>query len=468
MGRPRRAARAYDRLLENPLSLGHYVRAVRRQAWLVAVALAVVLGSAALLLAVREPVYRASMKIVVGQGGGVFRPDAGGSVDSFTQTMTNLLESRIVAERAIDTARMPTTADELLAHLHVSTEPQSSVLSVTYDAMDRTEAVRALAAVGLAFRELLPHSLSGGTQVTASVFDPPHAASDRVSPHPARTLVIAALLGLVVGMILVVARETLRPRVRGVAEAEEAFGAPVLGAVPSQPCDRGPALDALAANVRFGGLAGAGRVVVVTSPLRGDGRSTVAASLGAALRLAEDVICVEADAGRGLSSRLGAGPAALGLVDVLLGRCELDRALVGVAHGDEERGAERPRAAAGAAVAAPSRVTGLRLLPLGEAGAGLAAALTPDAAAHLMGALRDAARYVVVDAPPLLEGAGARALAANADALIVVALDGRTTMACARAVRDVLERRIAVSAGVVLLGSRELVPERWSLVTPHG
>jgi capsular polysaccharide biosynthesis protein len=236
---------------DGPPSLRHYARAVRRQAWLVVVVLIAVAVSAGILVARQDPVYRASMKIVVGQGGGVFRPDAGGSVDSFTQTMTNLLESNVVADRVIADAGLRTSADELLENVAVSTRPQSAVLTVTYDSTDKDEAVDVLNRLGSAFRDLVPQSLRRAAapetredgspgEVTASVFDPAHVDADPVSPRAARSLLIAGMLGLVVGVILVVARETLDTRVIGVNETEDAFDAPVIGALPSRLRSRAP------------------------------------------------------------------------------------------------------------------------------------------------------------------------------------------------------------------------------------
>jgi polysaccharide biosynthesis transport protein len=227
------------------------------------------------------------------------------------------------------------------------------------------------------------------------------------------------------------------------------------------------ALDVLIANVRSGLLRGVGGVVVVTSAAPREGRSTVAASLGRGLAFAGDVICVEADAGvPGMSAYLGAEAPEAGLLDVLTGRIKLNRALVsvGAAGAIEERMGERLHVAAAPAARARApakrRVTALRLLPAGRAGIGLATALTPEATEQLMTSLRGAARYTVIDAPPLLHGAGALALAAKADAVVVVARDGVTKRADAIAARWILGQLVGISVGVVLVGCSEPVSEQ--------
>jgi succinoglycan biosynthesis transport protein ExoP len=468
----------------------HYLRAARRHAWLVAAALVAVVLSAGALLLLQQPVYRASMKIVVGQAGGVFQPDASGSVDSFTRTMTNLLQSQVVAERVIARSRVDATPDELLAGIGVSAEPQSSVLTVTYDSTDRREAATVLGAVGSVFAELVGERLGAGTDrrasapVTATVFDPAHVDSEPVAPRPARTLAVAILLGLLVGAGLVALREALNQRIYGVGEAEEALDAKVVGTLPRQLRGRTPylqgrgangdgaaALDVLGANVRFGPI-GRAKVVVVTSARPGDGRSTVAACLGVALGLGDDVICVDAD-GRtpGLAGYLGVQAPEVGLRDILVGRAGLDEALLDVQHavvGIPEDGGAARQLSAGWTTPAPIAPVrhgiGCRLLAHGRSEQSPAPVATSDATARLMTALRHAARYAIIDAPPLLDSAGGFALAASADAVIVVARDGVTTLADATAVAAILERLPDRTYGVVLTDSRDSVAELWPVV----
>src|SRR5690606_36660153 len=54
-----------------------------------------------------------------------------------------------------------------------------------------------------------------------------------IFPNPAVTLSLAAVLGLMLGVMVVIARESMSTRIRSRADAESAgIGAPVLGAIP--------------------------------------------------------------------------------------------------------------------------------------------------------------------------------------------------------------------------------------------
>ena len=78
---------------ENQSSLAHYLSVVRRQLWLILLLPAVALASAGVVVLLQDTVYRASSKIVVGQGGGVFQAQFGNAVDPFSSTMRNLVSS---------------------------------------------------------------------------------------------------------------------------------------------------------------------------------------------------------------------------------------------------------------------------------------------------------------------------------------------------------------------------------------
>src|SRR2546430_1434505 len=95
----------------------HYGAVLKRQGWLVAIIVVCAVAGAVAITAVQTSVYRASMKIVVGQGNGFFQPQFGSSVQPFTQTMTSLLESDIVARRVIQSQQLSLTPRGLLSQL---------------------------------------------------------------------------------------------------------------------------------------------------------------------------------------------------------------------------------------------------------------------------------------------------------------------------------------------------------------
>jgi succinoglycan biosynthesis transport protein ExoP len=471
----------------SPPPLRHYLEVVKRQAWLIAgVTLIAVATAAVASMYAQERIYRASMKVVVGQGGGVFEPQYGSQVQPFTLTMTNLLESDIVASTVIDNLQLKGTPRQLLANLNVTSRTESSVLELSYDSPNSDQAVAILSEIGSVFARLVDQRLGSGVEstrpgqdaplpITASVFDPAHLQPGVVSPRPKRTIMVSAVLGLIIGILLAFARDALDDRVRGRRSAEEWFGAPVIGTLPKNlgrrpfglrgappPNDDAvpEALYRLRANLQFsqGGISGP--VLVITSALVDDTSGVVAANVGVTLAMAGyDVICVEADLRYPQLERsldVASGP--LGLLDVLEDNVSVDRVLVPVELGGPAASIEPVHAASVIrkprgprnGKAAPTRSStiegsdravqgSLRVLPVGRVPSNPADVFTRDRVVGLLEALRGRAEYIIISTPAVLTFGDAFPVLSLSDSVIVVARDGQTTRGVAHAVRTSLE-----------------------------
>ena len=463
-------------------TLLHQLHVLRRQAWLVATVVVFALLASAAVTVLQDPVYRAQMKLVVGQGGALFQPGQSGDVQQFTQTLTPLIESDIVVRTAISELGLDLSTKDLLEDLHVSAKPDSSVLDITYDSTDKEQAVVVLAKVGDVFTAAVDERLGIGVEpanrITARIFDPAHLLPDRVAPKPAKNFGFSIGLGLALGLVLAFVRDGLDDRIRGRRDAEESYGAPVIGALPrglrgkppfgitNRPAPRKAemieALHLLRANLLFSEAGVDGPTILVTSALPEEGKSTVAANLGVILALAgHDVICVESDMRRPrLQDYLGVAPQTTGLADVVEGRADLEHTLQDVALGAAAGGVS------GRAVRPRVRVTGgsssggdnqpggrLRVLPTGRIPPNPADVLTPERVATLVDQLRSSSRYVIFDTPPLLLVGDAFPLVRVCDSVIVVAREGRTTRATARAVRTALASLGVPKVSVVLTDS---------------
>lgn len=370
------------------------------------------------------------------------------------------------------------------------------MLEVSYDSTDRTRLVPVLDRIGAVFTDLVKTRLGGNTTtpapagepqdvlpVSATIFDPAHLQPGQISPSPKRNLAIAMALGLALGLVFAFARESLDNRVRSRRDAEEWFKAPVIGTLPRTARGRAPvdilaasdrrsrevieALHIVRANLQLGGALADGGVILVTSALPEEGKSTLVSSLGVVLAVAgNDVVCVEADLRRPkLMDYLGVEPYENGLVEVLEGRVDIKAALhkidvgrVASPNGRARRsGSPRQRSPVSATALLDEmepRPTGtLQLLPAGRARVNATTILTPEHVRKLLDSLRKPGRYVIFDAPPLLLVADALPLALEADSVIVVARQGRTTRENAEAVRGTLESLGAANVAIVISDS---------------
>jgi len=460
--------------------LQRYVRLARRNAWLVLLMVATAVGSAIAISARQEPVYRASMKLVVGQGNSFFQPQFGTSVQPFTQTMTSLLESEIVARTVISDLNLRASPDELLSKLDIKTKPESSVLEVSYESADEEHARDVVDRVGTVFTRLVREKLSsaatadgsaedGGAPITASVFDPAHVEPTPVSPRPVRNAIFAGAAALVAGLLIAFFREGLDERVRSREDVERWFGAPLFGviphvrrrALPSIATDNGVrhngqfvgALHNLSAKVEFFLGENARPVIVVTSALSAEGKTTVVANLAAALATSgRDVVCVEADVFRPrLAQYFGVETPKVGFSAVLERRADLADGLVDIAlHGDESRISHRPEARITTDMSEGSRLGRLRILAADQVGAERAHVVRRDDVGRLLAELRAAAEYVIVDTPPMLVTGNAFPFLMEANAVLVSARMRRTPREAAEAVGQTLASLAIRDVAVVL------------------
>ncbi len=255
-------------------------------------------------------------------------------------------------------------------------------------------------------------------------------------------------VGLLLGVAGAVALDRLDSRIRSKGSAEEAFGAPVVAEVPviskssqgqllarTQPSS--PFVEAYRGLRTYVALwapeTGADdghRVIVVTSPGPGEGKTTTVAHLAAMLaEIGRSVVVISADLRRPKLHEYFDRPGAPGLVDVLAA----------------------PGAPAFDDMALATSVRGVRLVPSGPPVDN--PALLLEHADELLRGARRLADFVVVDAPPLLVANDAVDLARHADGVLLVARAGRTPAEAAERSAELLERLEIPVVGVVLVAS---------------
>jgi len=182
-----------------------------------------------------KPVYRASAKLVVGQGGALLQgsQSGGSAADTITHTMADLVTSDVVARRTIERGGLIMSPGRLRAHLAVSLKPSSTVLTISYEDEQEATGLRVLEALTAAFSSLVserfgqradmigpvPSTARDSTQssqvpLTVTVFDPAHREG-RVSPTPTRNMAAAVAAGLGLGILIALLRDAppgRRPR----------------------------------------------------------------------------------------------------------------------------------------------------------------------------------------------------------------------------------------------------------------
>jgi capsular polysaccharide biosynthesis protein/MinD-like ATPase involved in chromosome partitioning or flagellar assembly len=425
---------------------------LRRRAWWVAALTVFAVGAAAAYAYTQPTTYRSTMKIVVGQGEGIFLPEAGNVAEQFTQTMSDLLESEIVAQRVISDLDLAIGSKELHDNLHISSKPSTAVLEVSYDDTNAERGRAVLDRIGAVFTALVDERLAprtgsgflgdrGNLAVTANVFDSAHVEEDPVAPRPLQTMGAAGILGLLLGLFAAFAREQLDDTIRSVEQAELSFGQTSTATLPQSflgylpfgsskenkkrldPVLAELAVQRFRAGILWSWASKDAQTLLLTSAHPEEGKTTAATNLAVSMaREGYDVIIVDADLRRPLVSSFlncDVSHSVKGLDALVRGEASVEDALVEIPIGEPTRVPGDQ---------SPERRGRLRAL-LATPGMTNPTEFDLDRTAGLVEEFKQHAQYVIFDAPPVLVVTDAYPLVASVDSVIALVRNGRSTMA---------------------------------------
>ena len=358
----------------------------------------------------------------------------------------SVAKSRLVADRVIQSLDLKTSADALLGSITVKVPLDTAEIKVSAQSTDPATAQRVADAWvnGLAAQvEAIETAPAAEPAGQASAGAPAGSQADAAtavrvlplgkavlptsptSPNTKLNLALGALVGLALGVAYALIRRHLDRRLRKAADIERLFGVPVIGTLPvdhrldgkstivdagtaAQLHDAGgamaEALRELRTNLSFLDVDQPPRIIVVTSSMQAEGKSTVTANLAVTMAAAgENVVVVDGDLRRPTLVDVFNLVPGVGVTDVLTGTAELGDVL-------QPWGALPNLSVLGSGRIPPnpSELLGSRAMK------NMLTALAKDA-------------VVLIDAPPLLPVTDAAVLSRVADGAIVVIRTGRTT-----------------------------------------
>lgn len=452
--------------METYVEISDYLRALRNH-WAGAMALTILVGAAAFGFSLLQPkVYAANANGFVGTGSS--ENGALGSVNdqlakSRATSYVDIAKSRATAQDVIDDLGLDASPSGLVGRIDVQQPIDTVSLHITARASTPREAqeladawVRALA---LQVREIESPNTDKVPDGTPRVIPVESAElpTSPVSPRTDRNTALGLVLGALLGLGYAVLRSTLDRRLRTASDVESRFPVPVVGSIPTSTALRnrdttdptrtsyghedpsaGEAFRKLRTNLVYMDVDSPPRVLVVTSPKPGDGKSTVAANIAMTLETSgQKVVLIDADLRRPtVADAFGLDPA-VGLTSVLSGQVPISLALREV----------------------PDR-SNLRVLTAGPLPPNPSELLGSKAMGALIRSLAEGPEggYVIIDAPPLLPVTDAAILSTSADGAFVVVSAGKTLDTELASALGSLESVGARTLGVVI--NRTAAPGR--------
>ena len=299
----------------------------------------------------------------------------------------------------------------------------------------------------------------GLQQADSRVLSPAVVPERPASPQKSRILAISAVLGMMVGVGFVFLRESRAKGFRSGRDLERTIGYPAMGQIPiirgrshravlsylagKPSSSAAEAIRNLRTSVLLSNIENPPRVIMTTSALPSEGKTTTALALVQNLAgLKRTVLVIEGDLRRRAVSRLaiesaprGANPERQpGLQSVLAGESTLKEAVVK----DDLLGAD-------VLIGEPSDTSA-------------ADVFSSDSFARLLATAREMYDVIIIDTPPVLLVPDARVIAQHVDAILFVVRWNQTTVGQVRAGLRMFESVNRKVSGLVLsqINSRQV------------
>ncbi len=462
-------------------NLSDYLSVLRRR-WRQIALVTVLAGAVAFAVDhARSTTYEASTDLQF-QDPGLQAPaviGGGGNVDFFPQNVSGAGAARVTrADVLADASKAlggEPTADELKSDTTVTVNQNNNLVTIQVSADTASAAARDANQIGASVKKLtrddarnyyrdrakaIPDAPAaktlrarllalGAVAEPVTIIKPAQIPGSPASPKPARDVIIALFLGLLLGIAIAFLRETLDRRVTDGQEVQKRLSLPLVGYVRKDSLgmvgmsSNGSGLVSesdleafriLRKNVDFLGRDEELQVVAITSPLPEEGKSTVAAWYAYASALVgRRTILVECDFRRPvISSRLDFDSEP-GLSEYLAGEAEPKDVLRTVEV--QGRGAEN-----------------LAVIPAGTTVLQPTEMLASTRFRDFLGQLRKVYDLVVIDCAPLLPVGDTLEVLPQVDGTLLCVRLRQTTLDQATAAKQVMEHLPDKPTGLVVTG----------------
>jgi capsular exopolysaccharide synthesis family protein len=444
------------------MDLRETLRAIRLSWWLPVAGLVIGVAVALAWSLVQSPLYTARTQLFVST------TDSSSTADvyqgsQFSQnrvtSYAQLLTGAELAGRVIEQLNLAVSADELASEVDATAVAGTVLInvSVTDPSAENAQLIaRTLASEFIQLvDELEAPAVDGvGSPVKVTVTDDAGVPNEPSSPQTLRDVAVGGFVGLILGMVLALVRSRLDRSVRDRDEASSLAGAPIIGVIlrddtlqEKHAIERGStsrtaeAYRQLRTNLQFLSVDEPPKVIMISSAVPSEGKTTVAVNL--ALTLAEagrSVTLVEGDLRRPRVTRYLGMVGGAGLTNILAGSAEVGDVLQPYGDG------------------------GLKVIAAGPTPPNPSELLASSQMFKLIDELRGTNDFVLIDAPPLLPVADASGLAVIVDGVVLSVRYGSTKKEQLQQTRATLDRVGARTLGVIL----NIVPPKAEVISAYG
>lgn len=430
-------------------TLSHYATLVRRWAWLVVLGL-VVCGGVTYVISKRiPPVYQASSILIINLKSSTSPYDNISASQLAASTYAPLLTSAEVLKPILE-SHPELTMQQLSDMVSTKTQPNTSLIELDVVNNDPVLAAQLANEISHSFASYTITQLFTSSTQTQDVGDvqivPAETPVNPIKPKPSQYAAIGALVGLGLAIALIIIFEWIDDRLKRPEEVQELLGMETLAVISrlsrkqrSKQAEKIPALAEayriMCASLNAIQAVKPFKLVMITSALPGEGKSTIAANLASFLaRTRKSVLLVDADLRHPMQDRHFQLENSQGFSDALL-------------EGWTQVEVEMNNQA--------TDISWLSVLTAGVPPTNPTDLLQSPKANHLFDYFKKAPfDYIIFDVPALLPVADARILATHTQATVLVIDASKTSRGELRNAGQVLNTTHTFTAGVVINKSR--------------
>jgi polysaccharide biosynthesis transport protein len=420
--------------MRNPFT--HYTLLAKRWAWVMLLGILLCGGSTYIVTKLMHPVYQATALLLVSFNTSNSAADNTTAALAVLPTYAQLVKNPAVLQSVL-AHHQGLTLDQLFPMISVTPQSNTQVIELDVNNSDPQLAAQLATEVGQSLAQYSDTKLNATVQVLPAI-----VPTIPIQPKPSLDAMLGALVGLGLALALIVAFEWLDDRIGHPEEIQELLDVDILTTIPylsqKQRLRNAEEIPALAEGCRilsatFNTIQHSKpfKLVMVTSALAGEGKSTIAANLGLFLAMSgKRVLLVDADLRHPVLDQHFQLDNHQGLYNVFLEMW---------AHIQVEL------------VGQPTEIETLRVLTAGAAPSNPAELLQSGLVGQLFELFKKSSfDYIIFDTPPLLPVADTLILASYMDATILVVDVSKTSRKILARAKQILRRTPATLLGVTV------------------
>lgn len=405
------------------MELRYYLRILRRN-WIAILGLTIlggVVGGVYTLVTPPTYIAKTQLFVAIQNSGSVSELQQGNTfTQARVQSYVETVGTPAVLQPVIDSLDLNISAPQLETQVTATSDLNTVLITISAEDSSPVQA----AAIAQAVAESLVVTIGdlerpgeyGVSPVNLSVVTPATAPTMPAAPNAELNLAFGLIVGLVAGIVLAALRTAFDTRIRGEAELRSVTSAPLLGGIsfdpdaPQTPLltqvnrqdPRQEAFKQIRTNLQFANVSRNSKVLLVTSSIPGEGKSTTATNMAIALAQAgQRVALVDADLRRPMISTYMGLEASAGLTTALVGSARLEDLLQ--PWGDNE----------------------LYVLTAGQIPPNPSELLGSEMMFRIVDDLATSFDTVIIDAPPLIPVTDAAVLAQQVGSVVLVVGAGK-------------------------------------------